>query len=120
MQVWLRTSNMQEPVLISETDFSRLYWTLGQMIAHHTSNGCPIRPGDLIGSGTVSGPEKRNRGCLLELTSGGKEPLTLPDGQTRTFLEDGDEVILRARCQTPGFRPIGLGECRGTISPQTC
>ena len=115
LEVWLRTSQMTEPVRVSQSDFSSLYWTLGQMIAHHTSNGCAIRAGDLIGSGTVSGPEKSNRGCLLELTSRGREPLQLPDGETRTFLEDGDEVILRGHCAAPGFRPIGLGECRGVI-----
>jgi fumarylacetoacetase len=81
------------------------------MIAHHTSNGCPLRPGDLIGSGTVSGPEKQNRGCLLEIV----ESIVLPTGEHRRFLEDGDEVILRGYCEAPGFRRIGLGECRGTI-----
>jgi fumarylacetoacetase len=95
-----------------------MYWTLAQMVAHHASNGCPIRAGDLIGSGTVSGPEKSNRGCLLELTWRGTEPIELPGGgETRTFLEDGDEVILRGCCEAPGFRRIGLGQCRGTILP---
>jgi fumarylacetoacetase len=87
------------------------------MIAHHTSNGCPIRSGDLIGSGTVSGPEKINRGCLLEITSRGKEPLQLDTGETRKFLEDGDEVILRGWCEGSGCRRIGFGECRGVIAP---
>jgi fumarylacetoacetase len=117
LEVWLRTARMREPALVSQSDFSTLYWTLGQMIAHHTSNGCPIRTGDLIGSGTVSGPDKRNRGCLLEITLRGKEPLELPNGETRRFLEDGDEVILRGWCEAPGFRRIGLGECRGVILP---
>src|ERR1700733_8615028 len=90
-------------------------WTLAQMVAHHASNGCPLKPGDLIGSGTVSGPEKENRGCLLELTWRETEPLQLPGGEVRRFLEDGDEVILRGFCEAPGFRRIGLGECRGTI-----
>jgi fumarylacetoacetase len=94
-----------------------MYWTLAQMIAHHSSNGCPLRAGDLIGSGTVSGPEKQNRGCLLEMTLRGAEPLVLPTGETRRFLEDGDEVILRGWCEAPGFRRIGLGECRGVILP---
>jgi fumarylacetoacetase len=94
-----------------------MYWTLAQMVTHHTSNGCPLRPGDLIGSGTVSGPEKQNRGCLLELTTRGADPLKLPSGEARTFLEDGDEVILRGWCDAPGFRRIGLGECRGAILP---
>jgi fumarylacetoacetase len=94
-----------------------MYWTLPQMVAHHSSNGCPLRPGDLIGSGTVSGPEKQNRGCLLELTWRGAEPLALPSGEIRRFLEDGDEVILKGFCEAPGFCRIGLGECRGVILP---
>ncbi len=117
LEVWLRSGKMLEPVLVSESDFSTMYWTLGQMISHHTSNGCPIRAGDLIGSGTVSGPDKHNRGCLLEITSRGKEPLELPTGETRRFLEDGDEVILRGWCEQPGFRRIGFGECRGVVLP---
>jgi fumarylacetoacetase len=111
LEVWLRSAKMQDPVRISNGDFSSMYWTLAQMIAHHTSNGCPLRPGDLIGSGTVSGPEKQNRGCLLEIA----ESIELPTGERRRFLEDGDEVILRGYCEAPGFRRIGLGECRGTI-----
>jgi len=106
---------MREPVRLSRSNSSSMYWTLAQMLAHHTSNGCPMRAGDLIGSGTVSGPEKENRGCLLELTWGGKDPLTLPTGETRRFLEDGDEVILRGWCEGHGARRIGLGECRGVI-----
>src|SRR5579883_525924 len=117
LELWLRTARLGEPVRISRGDFSSMYWTLAQMIAHHTSNGCPLRSGDLIGSGTVSGPEKQNRGCLLEITSRGAEPLQLPSGETRRFLEDGDEVILRGFCQAPGFRRIGLGECRGLVLP---
>ena len=117
LEVWLRTARMQDPIRISRSDFSSMYWTLGQMIAHHTSNGCPLRPGDLIGSGTVSGPEKENRGCLLELTWRGAEPLELPTGEVRKFLEDGDEVIFRGWCVAPGYRKIGLGECRGTVLP---
>ena len=117
LEVWLRSAAMREPMLVSRSDFSTLYWTLGQMIAHHTSNGCPIRPGDLIGSGTVSGPGKRSQGCLLEVTARGTEPLQLPAGETRRFLEDGDEVILRGWCEQSGFRRIGLGECRGVIQP---
>ena len=89
------------------------------MIAHHTSNGCPLRPGDLIGSGTVSGPEKQNQGCLLEITRRGADPLQLPTGETRSFLEDGDEVILKGWCVASGFRRIGLGECRGRILTET-
>jgi len=111
LEVWLRTAKMREPVRVSRSDFSTMYWTLSQMIAHHTSNGCPIRAGDLIGSGTVSGPEKGSRGCLLE------EPVELPNGEKRSFLEDGDEVILRGWCEGAGLRRIGLGECRGVVIP---
>jgi fumarylacetoacetase len=117
LEVWLRSVKMPGPVRVSRGSFSSMYWTLSQMLAHHTSNGCPIRAADLIGSGTVSGPERENRGCLLELTWRGAEPLTLPGGEIRTFLEDGDEVILRGWCEAPGFRRIGLGECRGTVCP---
>jgi fumarylacetoacetase len=117
LEVWLRSARMQAPMMISRADFSSMYWTLAQMVAHHTSNGCPLRAGDLIGSGTVSGPEKQNRGCLLEMTWRGTEPLKLPTGETRKFLENGDEVILRGWCEAPGFRRIGLGECRGVVLP---
>jgi fumarylacetoacetase len=117
LEVWLRTAKMQAPVRISQSDFASLYWTLSQMIAHHTSNGCPLRPGDLIGSGTVSGPEKQNQGCLLEMTRRGADPLELPGGEARSFLEDGDEVILKGWCEASGFRRIGLGQCLGRILP---
>jgi fumarylacetoacetase len=117
LEVWLRPAGMTDAVRLSRTSFRNMYWTLSQMIAHQTSNGCNLRPGDLIGSGTVSGPERENRGCLLELTRGGAEPVALPNGETRKFLEDGDEVILRGWCESPGFRRIGLGECRGVILP---
>jgi len=117
LEVWLRSARMAEPIRVSRSHFASLYWTLSQMVAHHASNGCPLRPGDLIGSGTVSGPEKENRGCLLEMTWRGTEPLELPTGEVRKFLEDGDEVILRGWCETPGFRRIGLGECRGKVLP---
>jgi fumarylacetoacetase len=117
LEVWLRTERMDKAARISRSNFRSMYWTVAQMVAHHTSNGCNLRPGDLIGSGTVSGPAKLNRGCLLELTWGGKEPLELPEGETRRFLEDGDEVILKGWCEAPGFRRIGLGECRGRILP---
>jgi fumarylacetoacetase len=117
LEVWLRSARMAEPLRVSRSRFASLYWTLSQMVAHHASNGCPLRPGDLIGSGTVSGPEKENRGCLLEVTWRGTEPLQLPTGEIRKFLEDGDEVILRGWCEAPGHRRIGLGECRGKVLP---
>jgi fumarylacetoacetase len=117
LEVWLRSAQMSEPVRVSRGNFAEMYWTFSQMVAHHASNGCPLRPGDLIGSGTVSGPDKENRGCLLELTWQGRDPLELPSGEIRRFLEDGDEVTLRGYCEAPGFRRIGLGECRGKIAP---
>ncbi|MEI9973207.1 MAG: fumarylacetoacetase [Ignavibacteriota bacterium] len=117
LEVWLQSARMAAPLRVSRSTFSSLYWTLSQMVAHHSSNGCPLRPGDLIGSGTVSGPMKENRGCLLEMTWRGTEPLPLPTGEIRKFLEDGDEVILRGWCEAPGYRRIGLGECRGKVLP---
>jgi fumarylacetoacetase len=105
------------PARLSSAGFGRMYWTVAQLLTHHASNGCRMRPGDLLGSGTVSGPEPASRGCLLELTWRGTEPIGLPSGETRRFLEDGDEVILRGYCERAGFARIGLGECRGTISP---
>jgi fumarylacetoacetase len=103
------------PVVLSRAAFDHMYWTLAQMLTHHASNGCNLRPGDLLGSGTVSGPEKTARGCLLELTWRGSEPVTLPTGESRKFLENGDEVIMRGFAESPGARRIGLGECRGTL-----
>jgi fumarylacetoacetase len=117
VEAWLRTRTLSQPVRLSRAAFKDMYWTLGQMVAHHTSNGCPLRPGDLIASGTVSGPDKDNRGCLLELTWRGTEPLQLPNGEQRAFLEDGDEVILTGFCERAGFARIGLGSCRGVILP---
>lgn len=111
----IRPSGSREFLPLSRANFADMYWTFGQMIAHHTMNGCPLRPGDLIGSGTVSGPEANNRGCLLELTENGRLPVSLPDGTARSFLEDGDEILFRAHCTRPGFRTIGFGECRGVI-----
>ena len=86
------------------------------MVAHHTSGGCNLRPGDLLGSGTISGPLNDNRGCLLEITRRGAEPLTLPNGETRTFLEDGDEVVFKAHAAREGAVRIGFGECRGVVA----
>jgi fumarylacetoacetase len=104
-----------EPVLLSHSNLRVLYWTLAQMLTHHASNGCNLRPGDLLGSGTVSGPEKDERGCLLELTWRGAEPIALPSGETRRFLEDGDEIVFRGHCEREGFARIGFGECRGRV-----
>jgi fumarylacetoacetase len=119
LQVLLSSARMREdgmaPARLSKSSFRDLYWTVAQMLTHHASNGCNLRPGDLLASGTVSGPAKDARGCLLELTSRGRESITLPSGETRNFLEDGDEVTLRGCCERDGFRRIGLGECRGVV-----
>jgi fumarylacetoacetase len=117
VEAWLSSERMASSVRLSRASFRDMYWTFAQMITHHTSNGCPLRAGDLIASGTISGPEKVNRGCLLELTWKGEEPLQLPNGETRIFLEDGDEVRLTAYCEREGFKRIGFGSCRGTILP---
>jgi fumarylacetoacetase len=93
------------------------YWTPAQLVAHHTSNGCNLQPGDLLGSGTLSGPEPGEAGSLLELSRGGSQPVVLPNGEQRTFLEDGDEVTLSAWCERAGARRIGFGRCAGTIAP---
>ena len=94
-----------------------MYWTMAQLLTHHASNGCNLQPGDLLASGTVSGETKESRGCLLERTWRGTEPLTLTTGETRKFLEDGDEVIMRGWCERDGYRRIGFGECRGIVAP---
>jgi fumarylacetoacetase len=120
VEVWLRTSRMRAGGVpeqrMSRSRMANLYWTAAQMLAHHTSNGCNLQPGDLFATGTISGPERDARGCLLELTWRGAEPVAMPDGETRKFLEDGDEVIMRGYCERPGTTRIGLGECRGTVS----
>ncbi len=105
------------PQRLSRTSFRHCYWTVGQMIAHHTINGCNLQPGDLIGSGTQSGPGPGESGALIELTEGGRKAIALPGSETRTFLEDGDTVILRGHCEREGFRRIGFGECVGTVLP---
>jgi fumarylacetoacetase len=121
VEVSLATARMREagtaPVRLSRGRVADLYWTPAQMLAHHTSNGCNLRSGDLFASGTVSGPDRESRGCLLELTWRGAEPITLPSGETRKFLEDGDEVVMRGWCEREGAVRIGLGECRGVVVP---
>jgi fumarylacetoacetase len=115
LEVWLKTAQGGEAVRLSQSNYRDAYWTLAQLVAHHTSNGCNLRAGDLFGSGTLSGPDPGQGGSLMELTVGGKQPLSLPGGEKRTFLEDGDTVILRAYCERPGQRRIGFGECAGTV-----
>ncbi len=121
LEAWLLTPRMcaagAPPHRLSAGNFRQMYWTLAQLLAHHASNGCNLRPGDLLGSGTVSGETKDSRGCLLELTARGAEPIQLPGGETRGFLQDGDEIILRGHAARAGARRIGLGECRGLVVP---
>lgn len=120
LEVLLQTARMREageaPVRLSATNSRRAaYWTPAQLVAHHTVNGCNLQPGDLMGSGTLSGPEVTEAGSLLELASGGKQPITLPNGEQRSFLEDGDTLILKGWCEREGAVRIGLGEVSGTI-----
>ena len=121
LEVRIRTRAMrargEDGAVVSRGSFTDMYWTLAQMLTHHASNGCNLRPGDLLASGTVSGPAKDSRGCMLELTWRGAEPLALPGGESRRFLEDGDEVVMRGWCATDGRARIGFGECRGVIEP---
>jgi fumarylacetoacetase len=121
LDVFLSSHRMREsgcaPARLSRSNLSTMYWTFAQMVAHHTSNGCNLQPGDLLASGTVSGPEEGARGCLLELAWRGTRPIALPTGESRRFLEDGDEVVMRGTCEREGFRRIGFGECRGVVLP---
>jgi len=105
----------QPPHRLSQASLRELYWTPAQLIAHHTSNGCNLLPGDLLATGTISNQALESAGCLLELTTGGKQPIALPNGETRTSLEDGDEVILRGFCRRKGYPDVSFGECRGVI-----
>lgn len=116
LQMHLRTSKMKAPARLSRASFRDSYWTLAQIVAHQTSNGCNLQPGDLLGSGTVSGATPDSLGSLMELSQAGQRPVALPGGETRTFLEDGDEVILRGRCVRDGFATIGFGEAAGRIA----
>jgi fumarylacetoacetase len=119
IEVYIRSMLMREgrlrPTRLSAASLADMYWTPAQMLTHHASNGCNLRPGDLFASGTVSGPEPGSQGCLLELTRRGAEPIVLPTGEERKFLHDGDEIVLRAYLQREGAARIGLGECSGLI-----
>jgi fumarylacetoacetase len=121
LEVLISTQRMREqglaPQRLSLSNARHMYWTVAQMVAHHTSNGCNLRPGDLIGTGTISGPDATSTGSLLEASDGGKRPVQLVSGEERRFLQDGDEVILKARGRRDGFVPIGFGECRAMILP---
>ncbi|NYF53112.1 fumarylacetoacetase [Tunturiibacter gelidoferens] len=119
LEVFLLTATMKanklEPFPLSQSNAQDLYWTPAQLTTHHTSNGCNLQAGDILATGTISGPAEASAGCLLELTRNGAQPILLPTAETRTFLEDGDEIILRGSCESPGHPRIGLGECRATI-----
>jgi fumarylacetoacetase len=123
LEVLLSTSAMREhnlpPTPVSTSNLSDLYWTFAQMLTHHTGNGCNLVPGDILASGTISGPNPGSAGCLLEITQRGTLPLQLPNSELREFLADGDEVILRGTCHRAGLPDLTLGECRGTILPAT-
>jgi fumarylacetoacetase len=120
LEVYLRSARMRatgcKAVRLSRGNLRHLYWTAAQLLTHHASNGCNLQPGDLLASGTASGPRDESRGCLLEITRNGQDRVQLPTGELRGFLEDGDEVTLRGYCERPGFISIGLGECSGTIT----
>ena len=120
LEVLIQTRAMREAGLpferMSYSNFTEAaYWTVAQMVTHHTVNGCALRPGDLFGSGTLSGPKPEQAGSLLELTQGGKQHITLSNGETRTFLQDGDSIALKGWCERPGAKRIGFGECIGTV-----
>jgi fumarylacetoacetase len=121
LEAWLSTPMRraagEAPLRITRTHLQNLYWTFGQMLTHHASNGCNLRPGDLIGSGTISGLEDEARACITELTNAGADPLPVGQGESRTALENGDEIVLRARAERAGAVTIGFGECRGRIAP---
>jgi fumarylacetoacetase len=122
LEVLIQTQAMRDAGLpferVSTSNFAdAAYWSVAQMVAHHTVNGCALRPGDLFGSGTLSGPRPEQAGCLLELTVGGKQPITLSNGEKRTFLQDGDRIAFRGHCEAPGAVRIGFGECVGTVLP---
>lgn len=121
LQVGLRSAAMRAAGMadaqICRTSYRHAYWTMAQMVAHHTVNGCNLQPGDLFGSGTLSGPMPDQAGALIELTQGGTKPVMLPDGEIRRFLEDGDAVVIRGWCERPGAVRIGFGECWGSLLP---
>jgi fumarylacetoacetase len=123
LEVLLETARMRAdstaPHRLCATSYRHAYWTMAQMVAHHTVNGCNLQPGDLLGTGTLSGPTATEAGALIELTAGGKQPVALANGERRPFLEDGDVVILRGWCEKPGAARIGFGEAVGRVLPET-
>jgi fumarylacetoacetase len=118
LEVCLQGASMGAPAPITASNFRTMYWNICQQLAHHTVNGCNARPGDLYASGTISGPGKHERGSMLELSWRGAEPIELPNGESRTFLEDGDTVTITGRCRADGIT-VGFGEVSGTLLPAT-
>jgi fumarylacetoacetase len=121
LEVFLLTDGLRSRQLpahrLSAGSTRHLYWTVAQLVTHHTSGGCNLRPGDIFGTGTISAPQGDGLGSLLEISAGGRQPIALASGESRRFLEDGDTVIMRAQCRREGFATIGFGECRGTVLP---
>ncbi len=121
LEVWLQTDQMRKSGFVGErlscSNYKDAYWTVAQLVAHHTVNGCNLATGDLFGSGTLSGPLPEQGGSMMELSQGGRSAITFANGESRTWLQDGDSIILRAYCQREGFRRIGFGECRATVMP---
>lgn len=121
LEVYLSTEQSrqqnQAPALLSRSNFKEAYWTVAQLVTHHTVNGCNLQTGDLLGTGTLSGPGKGQEGSLLELNQGGKNPISLPWGEQRTFLQDQDEIILKAHCRKQGYPTLSFGECAGRVLP---
>jgi fumarylacetoacetase len=119
LEVFLTSAQMRQagiaPLCLSRSSFQQMYWSVAQMLTHHTSNGCNLRPGDLLASGTVSGADAGTQGCLLEITQRGKHPFTLPTGEVRSFLQAGDEVTFRGYCDRQGYSRVGFGECQGRV-----
>jgi fumarylacetoacetase len=116
LEARLQTASMETPHVITSTNFQNLYWSIAQQLAHHTVNGCNLQPGDLLASGTISGPSEESRGCMLELTWRGANPLSLPNGETRKWLEDGDRLTITGWAQGDGYR-VGFGDVTGKILP---
>jgi fumarylacetoacetase len=121
LEAFISTAAMRESGMaahrLSRASSTALYWTVAQMVTHHTSNGCNLRPGDLLGTGTISEPGSAGYGSLLEISEGGRRPITLPSGETRSFLEDGDEISFAAHAAAPGYATLGFGDCRGRVTP---
>ncbi|MBD1846273.1 fumarylacetoacetase [Cyanobacteria bacterium FACHB-63] len=120
LEVMLASARMRQekiaPLRLSQSKFQQMYWTVAQMLTHHASNGCNLRPGDLFASGTISGNEAGTQGCLLELTQRGTQPIVLPSGEVRSFLVEGDEITLQGYCEEEGYIKIGMGKCQGIVA----